>query len=324
MKRNKKHIFYSFIFLSILALPALFIVLTIPFKEIEVLKNGHVTVDFVDGKVQYYITKSKPLKWTALKDISKELKNAIVISEDWGFYQHKGIDFNQIREAVKEKINGRKKLRGASTISQQVVKNLFLTGEYSFARKAKEALITIYLEKIIGKDKVLEIYLNIAQTGKKLYGVNQASRFYFNKLPSQMTPKESAFIAMLLPSPIRYGQSFRKKKMSEFANKTVDSILKKMVRAKMITDQEYEDSKEKSYLWEKKKEAVKARETAKNLEQKIKRSPQSISDGEEYDYEGHLKNDPDLALNSMPDFDDDDAIVDDVKGIGDYVELSLE
>ncbi len=180
---------------------------------------------------------TKPDSWVALSDISRLAVGAILVSEDWAFYQHKGFDPKQIREAIQEDLAG-KRTRGASTITQQVVKNVFLTREKTLSRKAKELLLAVKLEELVGKKKILETYLNIAEWGEGIYGIRGAASHYFGKSPSELTAREGAFLAMLLPSPIRYSQSFRDKELTAFARKSIDAILDKMVRANYLTPEE--------------------------------------------------------------------------------------
>lgn len=193
----------------------------------------------------------RPSHWVTLEQISKVAARAIIVSEDWAFYQHKGYDPNQIREAIKEDIEEGKFSRGASTITQQVVKNVFLSREKTLMRKLKEVYLAVEMEKVVGKKKILEVYLNIAEWGEGIFGIRSAARHYFSKDPSELTAKEGAFLAMLLPSPIRYSQSFRAKKLTRYASKTVRSILGKMVQAGYLTSEERMEELETPLSFEK-------------------------------------------------------------------------
>ncbi len=184
------------------------------------------------------LTRIKPANWTSVDDVSKSAIGAIVVSEDWAFYSHGGYDANQIKEAIKEDIEEGGFARGASTITQQVVRNVFLDKDKNLWRKLKELYLAVRLERSVRKTRILEVYLNIAEWGEGVFGIGEASQHYFQKLPSQLTPKEGAFLAMLLPSPKRYSQSFHKSELTSYAKKTIDSILGKMVQAKYITEEE--------------------------------------------------------------------------------------
>jgi len=184
------------------------------------------------------IVKSRPSNWVSLGEVSKNAQMAILISEDWAFYSHPGYDEKQIREAIEESIESGKLKRGASTITQQVVKNVYLSQEKSLIRKVRELWLATKIEKVIGKRKILEIYLNIAEWGEGVFGINDASRRYFNKSPSELNAKEGAFLAMLLPSPKKYSVSYRKKSLTRYSRKIISSILNKMVSANVLTPEQ--------------------------------------------------------------------------------------
>jgi monofunctional glycosyltransferase len=182
--------------------------------------------------------RQKPSSWVSYGEVSKVGMGAIIVSEDWAFYQHHGYDPNQIKEAINRDLEKKKFARGASTITQQVAKNVFLNSEKSMGRKFKELLLAVKLEEKFKKPKILEVYLNIAEFGEDLYGIGPAAHFYFSKSPSELTAKEGAFLAMLLPSPKRYSQSFRAKQLTAYAAKTITDILAKMVQAQYLTEEE--------------------------------------------------------------------------------------
>ena len=163
---------------------------------------------------------------------------AILISEDWAFYSHPGYDESQIREAIEESIESGKLKRGASTITQQVVKNVYLSQEKSIIRKIREIWLATKIEKVLGKKRIFEIYLNIAEWGEGVFGIRDASRRYFNKSPSELSAKEGAFLAMLLPSPKKYSVSYRKKTLTRYARRIIHSILNKMVSANILTPEQ--------------------------------------------------------------------------------------
>jgi len=126
--------------------------------------------------------------------------------------------------------------RGGSTITQQLAKNVYLSPEKSMLRKAREALITIQLEKFLTKDEILEKYLNVVEFGDKLYGIGAASQFYFHKPPAHLSPAEGAFLAFLLPSPKKYSVSYRQKHLTKFAEKQISEIVNRLYRFKKIDD----------------------------------------------------------------------------------------
>ncbi|WP_221390930.1 monofunctional biosynthetic peptidoglycan transglycosylase [Dyadobacter sp. NIV53] len=139
--------------------------------------------------------------WEPYENISKEAALAVIASEDQNFPHHWGFDFNEIYDAMTEK---RKRVRGASTISQQVAKNVFLWHGRSFIRKGLEAYFTILIEIIWDKERILEVYLNVAEMGKMTFGVEAASLRYYKKSAKNLTRAEAARIAAVLPNPLRF------------------------------------------------------------------------------------------------------------------------
>jgi monofunctional biosynthetic peptidoglycan transglycosylase len=151
----------------------------------------------------YLVTDTNPelqQKWVALSDISPWMPLAVVASEDQRFPEHHGVDFAAIRQAVLEHKRGQG-LRGASTITQQTAKNLFLWNGRSFVRKALEAGLAIAIDALWPKRRILEVYLNIAEFGRGVYGVEAASRRYFGIPASQLSPAQAARLAAVLPNP---------------------------------------------------------------------------------------------------------------------------
>lgn len=203
------------------------------------------------GKVQYEKVETPPADWTPLPKINRRLQEAIISSEDGTFYQHPGYDLEQLTKAINSSFVLKKKMRGASTITQQLIKNLYLNKEKVLSRKMSELFFSIMIEKYSDKKKILETYLNIIEYGKDIYGINKASHFYFNKSPSTLNARESAFIAMLLPSPIKYAKSFYKKSLTPFAKSSIDSILLKMRQAGYISEAEYNEQLQGRFHWEK-------------------------------------------------------------------------
>jgi len=138
--------------------------------------------------------------WCPLKKISPELIKSVVASEDNRFFEHNGFDFEQIASAMKENIT-RKRERGASTISQQTAKNVFTFQTHTWIRKGIEAYFTMLIELIWGKERIMEVYLNVAELGNGVFGAESASRYYYCKKASKLTRHESCLLAAVLPSP---------------------------------------------------------------------------------------------------------------------------
>ena len=164
----------------------------------------------------------KYMIWMPIEQISPNLQRAVLAGEDANFFTHHGFDWDSINKAWEEaKREGEKEAkqegdydendwippmpsfkRGASTVSQQLAKNLYLSEERSFFRKGREALITYFLERELNKKRILELYLNVIEWGDGVYGAEAASRYYFKKSASNLTAQEAAYLAAMIPSPL--------------------------------------------------------------------------------------------------------------------------
>ena len=171
--------------------------------------------------------------WTPLGESSPHLVNALQAAEDSAFMRHRGYDMQAIREALDADLEAGQVLRGGSTITQQLAKNLFLDGDQTLQRKLRELLLSAELDRDLGKKRVLELYLNIVEWGPGLHGVAAASERYFMKRPARLNPREAAFLAALLPSPRRYYRSWY---LAERPNRTrIDAILDNMVDGEWLS-----------------------------------------------------------------------------------------
>jgi len=249
----KKFTLITILFCSVFLIGCTFFVFAM-FYANDVEKLVHNYPYFDQESKSYQLTSIKPKWWTSIDSVSKEAKWAIVVSEDWAFFEHEGLDVEQIKIAASESIKQEKFVRGASTITQQVIKNTILTSKKNLWRKFQEAILSYKVEQILSKDQILEIYLNIIELGEGLYGIGPASFHYFNKHPSQLTAREGAFLAMLLPSPIKYSISFKKKELTPFAKSIVNSILIKMRQAQVYDKDEWLRNSEQKFTWEKSSE----------------------------------------------------------------------
>lgn len=255
-----KKIMWGAVAIGVLALFS-FVGLALSLPDGTTLKTKYPVVRPIPATNQFRIEWSgtKPAPWVALDEISKHARNAVMISEDWAFYDHNGLDENQILEVLEDSFK-RKRFRGASTISQQVAKNLFLSSERTIWRKFREVLLTFQLEAHCSKDRILETYFNIAEWGEDLYGIRPAAQLYFHKSPSELTAREGAFLAMLLPSPIRYAKSFRERAITAYAQKMMSGILLKMLQAHFLTPEEYEAAGQEKFWFEEEFKTAKAHE----------------------------------------------------------------
>lgn len=156
---------------------------------------------------RYFINGSKiEKKWIPINSISNSIQLAVVSSEDQNFIKHHGFDFKQIQKVLEDQQEGGR-VRGASTISQQTAKNVFLWDGKNYIRKGLEAYFTCLIEWVWGKKRIMEVYLNVIEFGDGIYGIEAASQHYFGKSASNLTKAESATLAALLPNPRKYGKN---------------------------------------------------------------------------------------------------------------------
>jgi len=142
--------------------------------------------------------------WVPLSEIAPALQHAVIVSEDASFYFHDGFDWEGIKEAALRNVEAGKLARGGSTLTQQLAKNLYLSSHKTFLRKAEEALITYALERDLTKKRILELYLNVVEWGKGVYGAEAAARHHFGKHAADLSEEEAALLAAMLPSPRTY------------------------------------------------------------------------------------------------------------------------
>lgn len=195
-----------------------------------------------DSKKFKFMAGPKNKKYDNLSKVSRYLPRAIVSLEDSRFYTHRGFDLIEIYEAVAESWEDGDRLRGASTISQQLVKNLYLTPERTFQRKVLEALITIKLELTLTKPQILELYINSIDWGRGIFGIREASMHYFKKLPSQLNLQEAIFLASIIPNPRRFGRLTDQQIPKRFVRRQMMRALRDLFRQGQISITEFQDT----------------------------------------------------------------------------------
>ena len=173
--------------------------------------------------------------YTPLRHTARSLRMAIISSEDTGFWRHDGFDMRQIGVSIARNLEEGTIRRGGSTLTQQLVKNLFLAPEKTLSRKLEEAYLTWRIEQHVSKARILEIYLNIVEWGPGINGVAQASRYYFRKRPSQLSLSEAAFLAAILPNPVRFGARDARGRPSPRVRGRVRRLLRRMVALGNVT-----------------------------------------------------------------------------------------
>ncbi len=203
--------------------------------------EGHVFVpESSAGVVQRMVLGPGSPRWVGLEDVPHYLVDALLVSEDISFYRHHGVDTQGLAEAIRENLKAGRAVRGGSTITQQLAKNLFLTRERTLARKVQEAVLAWQLEELLGKDKILEYYLNIIEWGPGIYGVERASMHYFNKSAAELTLREAAYLCTIIPAPVRAYTYYRRGHLSPRWRRNVDELLRRMWRFGYIDDQAFE------------------------------------------------------------------------------------
>ena len=179
--------------------------------DVSTLKlNNPIPTAFMEYREAQWADENREMKidqrWVGIKSISPNLIKAVLIGEDDGFYKHDGFDVKGMENALERSIkNGT--LAGGSTISQQLSKNLYLSPSKNPVRKIKEAIITYRIEHTISKRRILEIYLNVAEWGDGIFGIEAAARHYYGKSAKNLSAQEAAHLASILPNPIKYNPS---------------------------------------------------------------------------------------------------------------------
>jgi len=179
--------------------------------------------------------------WVPLDRISENVVQAVRMGEDAAFFTHPGFDFHELRESVQRNFERGEFARGASTITQQLAKNMFLSTEKSLDRKLKEAILTYRLERALSKNRILEIYLNVIEWGDGVYGVEAAARTYFGKSAAYLDPAEAAFLAAMIPNPRQLNPTSR----FDSVKRGQERILVWMSRAGFLSEEELEAAKTK-------------------------------------------------------------------------------
>jgi monofunctional biosynthetic peptidoglycan transglycosylase len=174
--------------------------------------------------------------WVPLSRVSSYMAKAVIIAEDDKFWSHSGFDFDAMEKSFEKDLKEKKFKFGGSTISQQLAKNLYLTPSKNPMRKIKEAILTWRIEKNISKRRILELYLNVAEWGEGIFGIEAASRRYYGKSAAELSADEAAHLAAVLPNPRKYNPTVN----SKFVARRSQIIYEIMVRRGIVVE-EYED-----------------------------------------------------------------------------------
>lgn len=201
-------------------------------------RRANLTIQVKDwrGKLHPFVVGPRNPWWTPLESIPAEMKWAVIVAEDANFYRHEGIDVKALKNAIRYDLEKKRFARGASTITQQTAKNLFLTREKTITRKIKELYLARRLEQELTKGRIIELYLNIVELGPMVYGIGHGSRYYFDKPTSALTPRECAFLAAMLPGPKNIYNPYRH---LDRVLKRSDMILGELRRTGVLNEAEY-------------------------------------------------------------------------------------
>lgn len=182
-------------------------------------------------------TASVNQRWIALARLPAHVTKAVIVAEDGTFYEHGGIDWFEVQESIEKNVRERRTARGASTITQQLAKNLYLSTSKTPMRKVKEVIITLLLEHHLSKQRILEIYLNVIEWGRGIYGIDAAARTYFGKSAAGLTLDEAVRLAAVIPRPLRS----RPDENSRYVMRMKRIILARMSARNAIPDTAGED-----------------------------------------------------------------------------------
>ncbi|HEY6871998.1 MAG TPA: biosynthetic peptidoglycan transglycosylase [Geobacteraceae bacterium] len=222
-------LYAAYVAVSLLSLPA-----------VSGLANRRysMTVQVKDWKGKYhpFVVGPGNRYWTPAGSIPAEMKWAVILAEDSRFYRHEGVDVKAIKNAIRYDLEKKSFARGASTITQQVAKNLFLTREKTLTRKVKEIVLAKRMEEFLTKGRIIELYLNVIELGPMVYGIGHGAQYYFGKPAGALTPRECAFLAAMLPGPrVAYNPY---KNLSRVLRRS-DMILRLLRGKGVLTEEEY-------------------------------------------------------------------------------------
>lgn len=218
-------------------------------------KRTYTGLEFLDASFEYFpltpdgrsteakIVGPSTKSWVSYPRIPYILRRAIIVSEDANFPFHEGIDIEEGRLALQDAMMGAQKPRGGSTISQQLVKNLFLSRDRTAQRKALEVLLTFHMESWLSKDEIFAIYANVIEWGPDIYGIGPASEHYFGRSPRRLKPIEMAYLATLIPSPIPLHAHYDKGAVPRKHMRKVYALLERLNRLGQLSDDKLAEAK---------------------------------------------------------------------------------
>lgn len=209
--------------------------------DLSALKDGTLSLQRSDDSPSVLVGPKHP-NWVPLSKVSRFFINAIIVSEDSRFYQHYGLDYREIWNSFQTNLEQGRYARGASTITQQLVRIAFLHREKTILRKVREALGALLLERTLTKDEILEWYVNLIPLGQEQYGILEASHFYFKSDPELLSVSQSIQLAMTVPAPSVWAPGLIRKKLSEAGQKRFSKIAYALYSEGYITLNQYRKS----------------------------------------------------------------------------------
>ena len=224
--------------------------------DFEALKGSFDTnFEMPDGEVFTRVAGPETERWVELDEMPKLLPLAVTSQEDGGFYKHRGISQFHLKGSLIRNLKKGRFVRGGSTLTMQLVKNLYLHRKKTLSRKLEELCLAWFIEKKLNKDELITLYLNIVEFGTNIFGIKEAAQHYFNKAPIDLSPEEISAMARLLPGPRLYGPYFEKKKLSRAYTGRVNRLLKLLQKRKYLDSEDWTPITRTS-LWEVKPEPV--------------------------------------------------------------------
>jgi hypothetical protein len=195
-----------------------------------------------DGSTAEQASGPGSVNWTSLAEISPYMQVAVMTTEDGAFPYHHGFNVAAIKASIIANIKARRFVRGASTITMQLAKNLFLTRKKTLSRKLEEVVLTDYLEQVFSKDELMELYLNVVEFGPAVYGITAASEYYFGRTPSELNVAECLFLSSLLPSPRRYGAMRDLEEVPESWMRGLHNLMRIAAKRRLLTEVERDEA----------------------------------------------------------------------------------
>ncbi|MEO1338004.1 MAG: biosynthetic peptidoglycan transglycosylase, partial [Myxococcota bacterium] len=194
-----------------------------------------------DGRADDVLLRGpKTYGWMSYRKIPYLQRRAIIISEDATFPFHRGIELEEIKDAIAASLRRQRRVRGGSTLTQQLVKNLFLTRDRTALRKVVELLLTFHIESVLPKERIFELYANLIEWGPRVHGLHAAAQHYFGRTPRDLKPIEMIYLASIIPNPLASHQHFKAGNISSKVRRRMNLLLQRLHRLDQISDEDFQ------------------------------------------------------------------------------------